>query len=102
MYNDFSSISSGSKNEFHDGAYLNAVVGYLKKSRIQQSVELSQLATSRHLNPSLLEHAERGNLIPNVRQLKAWAKALGLSWEQLWTEALPRNEMQRQTDHLCS
>lgn len=106
MYNDFSSQvavpnktqPSRAESVFHDGAYLRAVVSHLRHSRINQSVKLSKLAASRHLDENLLEHAEKGNLIPNVKQLKAWAKGLGLSWEQLWTDALPRNGMQRQPE----
>ena len=74
---------------FADCHYLLQVIGHLKQQRIEQGVSLHALALRARIKRSEIVHAEqRGNVL-NSRDFKAWAAALGLSWDQVWSDCFP-------------
>jgi hypothetical protein len=75
---------------FEDSAYLDQVIHHLKRTRLQQGVSLAKLTKKAGLKRGIIERAERNGNFPSTRHFKAWSKALGLVWEDVWTAALPK------------
>lgn len=74
---------------FADSLYLSQVIGHLKRTRIEQGLSLHALALRSRLKRSVIDHAEqRGNVL-NSREFKAWSAALGLCWNQVWSDCFP-------------
>lgn len=75
---------------FNDRIYLSAVVSHLKDTREAKSLAIAPLSRKAALKNGVILHAERGALIPNSSQLKAWSSALGIAWEDLWKDTMAR------------
>jgi hypothetical protein len=75
---------------FEDTAYLSHVILHLKQVRQQQGLSLAKLTKKSRLKRGIIERAERNSRFPSTREFKAWSKALGLVWEDVWTAALPK------------
>ncbi len=81
----------GQSLPFADSHYLLRVIGHLKRKRIEQGLSLHALALRARIKRSVIVHAEqRGNVL-NSRDFKAWAAALGLSWDQVWSDCFPES-----------
>lgn len=74
---------------FSDPLYLDHVILYLKQLRVKKGLSRSVTAQLGNLDPRVIERAEQEGVTPSVKTFKAWAAALGLSWEDLWSQSLP-------------
>lgn len=79
---------------FRDDRYLSAVISHLKDVRLAKSIEIERLSRRAALKRNIIRHAETRNFVPNSSQLKAWSSALGIQWEDLWSNALMLHECQ--------
>lgn len=50
---------------------------------------LRELSFQSGVKLKILSKAERESVIPPSREFKAWANALNVSWEQLWSWNFP-------------
>lgn len=74
---------------FSDPLYLDRVILHLKKLRMRKGLSRKSTARLGNLDPRVIERAEQEGVIPPVKAFKAWAAALGLPWEDLWSQCLP-------------
>jgi len=72
-----------------DHGYILRVISYLKWARKQQGLSLKEVTRRAGIRKGLINRAEREGFIPRTSEFKAWARALDLSWERVWTQALP-------------
>jgi len=73
---------------FHDRHCLSLVVSHLREIRQARGVSLREVSRRARVAEEVLDLAENGERIPNVRTFKAWCRALHLSWEQVWMDSL--------------
>jgi ribosome-binding protein aMBF1 (putative translation factor) len=74
---------------FSDSHYLRHVIRLLRKERKRLGLDVQEVATRARLKEGVINSAEQKGVIPTCREFRAWAKSLGLQWEQLWTLAFP-------------
>jgi len=74
--------------EFADSHYLRHLISHLRQLRMQQGLGLRALARKAGIRTAVIQRAELQTVIPCSRDFKAWVIALGLSWEQVWSEVL--------------
>jgi transcriptional regulator with XRE-family HTH domain len=79
------------QHAFADVRYLMHVIAFLSAERTDKKIGLSQLARRSKLNEKMISRAESGNYIPSTREFKAWTRALGFSWEEIWSLCFPMN-----------
>jgi ribosome-binding protein aMBF1 (putative translation factor) len=86
------SLNSNQTNQrsYADHWYIMRVILYLERMRKARKMSRRDLARRSGLSMSLIRRAEQGVSIPKSKDFKAWAEALGLSWEQVWSECLPK------------
>jgi limonene-1,2-epoxide hydrolase len=82
-------FDSGDRRTYADSFYIQRVISYLKSVRKARKLSQQELARRSGLRVSVIRRAEREGRVPKTREFKAWAKALGLSWEQVWSACLP-------------
>lgn len=75
---------------FRDHDYLRNMVGCLAETRRERRIGIREVARRSRLKEDTISKAEKGAIIPRSHEFRAWADALGLSWEQVWTLSLPR------------
>jgi hypothetical protein len=75
---------------FADVSYLQNVIGCLATTRLEKQIGVRDLARRARLKETTIRKAEKGATIPCSHEFRAWSLALGLSWEQVWTQSLPR------------
>lgn len=75
---------------FADASYLQNVIGCLATTRLEKQIGVRDLARRARLKETTISKAEMGASIPCSHEFRAWSLALGLSWEQVWTQSLPR------------
>ena len=83
------SASSAVQQPFADSHYLLHVIGHLHHARMEKGLSLTEVARKAGVRRSLIDRAEQDCLIPSCRDLKAWTAALGLTWEQIWSDCFP-------------
>lgn len=76
---------------FADSLYLFRVIGRLHRERLRQGLHVEAVARKARLKPRVIEQAERLGNVPNSKNFKAWATALGFPWDQLWSDCLPES-----------
>lgn len=86
------SLNSNQTNQrsYADHLYIMRVILYLERLRKSRKMSRRDLARRSGLSMNLIRRAEKGVSIPKSKDFKAWAEALGLSWEQVWSECLPK------------
>lgn len=72
-----------------DLGYILRVISYLKRVRKNQGLSLKEVTRRAGVRKGLINRAEREGFIPRTSEFRAWAEALGLSWERVWSQALP-------------
>lgn len=80
-------------NSFADNHYLNCVIRFLAQARADKHLNHHEVAKRATIRRSVIIRAERDGVIPRTAEFKAWASALGYTWENLWTLNLPKSEM---------
>jgi ribosome-binding protein aMBF1 (putative translation factor) len=80
---------SNNPQVFSDSHYLSQVIRLLRNERERKGLDIEELATRAKLREGVITKAEKESQIPSCRELRAWAKSLGISWEQLWSRAFP-------------
>jgi transcriptional regulator with XRE-family HTH domain len=75
---------------FCDSNYLMHVIDYLTRTRIEHGMSRQELALRARIHPSVIDQVEQHRRIPNTQDFKAWSAALGLSWNQVWSDCLPK------------
>ncbi|RYD21567.1 MAG: XRE family transcriptional regulator [Verrucomicrobiaceae bacterium] len=75
---------------FADTHYLHNVIGCLTEARREKQIGVREVARRARLKEATISKAEQGAVIPRSHEFRAWSRALGLSWEQVWTLSLPR------------
>jgi lambda repressor-like predicted transcriptional regulator len=86
---------------FADGRYLVRVISYLREVRKERGITLRELSSQCGVKLKILSEAERENVIPPSREFKAWANALDVSWEQLWSWNFPLSSVCSTTIPQC-
>ncbi|MEO5713471.1 MAG: helix-turn-helix transcriptional regulator [Luteolibacter sp.] len=76
--------------EFADSLYLRNLISHLMQARTQQGLDLRVLARKAGIRAAVIQQAEREAVIPCSNDFKAWVAALGLSWENVWSDVLDR------------
>jgi ribosome-binding protein aMBF1 (putative translation factor) len=84
------SITARISSSYADHGYILRVIAYLKRERINQGLSLKTLTTRAGIRKGLINRAEREGFIPKTSEFKAWATALGLSWERVWSLTFPK------------
>ncbi|RYG93452.1 MAG: XRE family transcriptional regulator [Alphaproteobacteria bacterium] len=82
-------VSPPSHQPFADRCYLQQVINHLASTRRQKRLGLREVARRSGLKLKTLSRAEKEGIVPASREFRAWAEALGFSWEQVWTFSLP-------------
>lgn len=72
-----------------DRQYIDRVISHLNRVRKQQRLGVRAVAARAGLRGIVISRAERRRFIPDSKSFKAWAGALGLSWEQVWRHTSP-------------
>jgi len=80
----------GPVRPFADVHYLLRMIDYLKRARLEQGLSLVALARRARIKLRLIRLAEQDGFVVNSRDFKAWCSALGLSWNQVWSDCFPR------------
>lgn len=76
-------------SSYADQGYLLRVISYLKRARKSQGLTLKEVTRRAGIRKGLISRAEREGFVPKTSEFKAWATALGLSWERVWSHTLP-------------
>lgn len=82
--------------KFTDSTYLNCVISHLKWVRGDRGVTLQTVARKARVKIGVIRRAEKEGVVPASHDFKAWAAALGFSWEQIWSDALHARSADRQ------
>lgn len=85
-------LASIALHPFADRCYLQQVINHLAAVRREKRLGLRELARRAGLKMTTVSRAEREGMVPATRDFRAWAQALGLSWEQVWTFSLPESQ----------
>lgn len=72
-----------------DVEYLLTIIRFLSRMRAAQGVSLQEVARRAKVKRNVIHAAEQDFRIPKCEEFKAWAAALGYTWEQIWTECCP-------------
>lgn len=72
-----------------DREYIDRVISYLSGVRKQQRLGVREVAARAGIRETIIIRAEHRRAIPDSKAFKAWAGALGLSWEQVWKLTFP-------------
>lgn len=75
---------------FHDHSYLSAVITHLRDTRLAKDIKVGHVSRKAAVKRDVIQSAESGQFFPDSAQLKAWAQSLGIQWEDLWSQALPK------------
>lgn len=78
-------------SSYADHGYILRVISHLKRERLKQGLSLKEVTLRSGIRKGLINRAERVGFIPKTSEFKAWAAALDLSWEQVWSQTLPVN-----------
>lgn len=73
---------------FGDSIYLQRVLLHLKQSRETRGMSVTTVARRAGLKQAFVIAAERHEIIPDSKELRRWAAALGLTAEDLWSAPL--------------
>jgi hypothetical protein len=82
--NPRSPTSSQGERLSPDRQYIDRVISHLNRVRKQQKLGVRAVAARAGICGTVISRAERRRFIPDSKSFKAWAGALGLSWEQVW------------------
>lgn len=85
-----SNSASISPPVFSDSHYLRQVIRLLRTERKRMGFGIQELTSRAKLRDGVIVQAEKHGVIPSCRELRVWAKSLGITWEQLWTLAFPQ------------
>jgi hypothetical protein len=85
-----SSARPRSATSFADSRYLHRVIGHLKHERIRQGLSVREVARRSRIRKGAIDEAEKNGEVLNSRDFKAWSNALGIPWDQVWSDCLPR------------
>jgi ribosome-binding protein aMBF1 (putative translation factor) len=83
------SRQEGAEQGRTDGEYLVTIIRFLARMRAAKGVSLQEVARRAKVKPNVIHDAEQDFTIPKCEEFKAWAAALGYTWEQIWTECCP-------------
>ncbi len=73
---------------FSDSTCLRRVVARLVQLRNQQAMSRENIAKMARVKEEVIRRAEESGVTPTSRIFKAWAAALGTSWDELWSECM--------------
>ena len=94
----FETVSTTRQNHaFADANYLSRVIAHLKSARLGRGLSLGELARRAGLRNGIIIRAERDGVVPRTLEFKAWALALEISWEDVWSASFPQ-KAQRAND----
>lgn len=74
---------------FADVHYLRGIISHLESARKRKGIRVGELTQLAGLRKGIIRHAERNGVIPKTKEFRAWANALELSWEQVWSASFP-------------
>jgi ribosome-binding protein aMBF1 (putative translation factor) len=77
---------------FSDSHYLRQVIRLLRTERKRKGFSMQELTSRAKLRDGVILQAEKHGVIPSCRELRVWAKSLGITWEQLWSLAFPLSD----------
>lgn len=77
------------RHAFADIHYLRGVISHLESTRKGRGMGVGELTQLAGLRKGTISHAERHGVVPKTMEFKAWAKALELSWEEVWSATFP-------------
>lgn len=63
-----------------DAEYLLRIIRYLTRKRTELGMSVQEVARRAKVKRSVIHHAEQDCRIPDCKEFKAWAGALGCSW----------------------
>ncbi|MES2439309.1 MAG: helix-turn-helix transcriptional regulator [Verrucomicrobiota bacterium] len=82
-------VSPARQRAFADAHYLRRVITCLETVRKERGIGLEELTRQAGLRKGVISRAERLGVIPGVLEFKAWSRALGLPWEEVWSMSFP-------------
>ncbi|HEX7262068.1 MAG TPA: helix-turn-helix domain-containing protein [Luteolibacter sp.] len=70
---------------------MHQVIDHLKRARVEKRLSLEEVARRAQVKRHVISMAEQQGNSLNSRDFKAWTSALGLSWNQVWSDCFPGN-----------
>jgi ribosome-binding protein aMBF1 (putative translation factor) len=86
--------AKGRHHAFADTNYLRRVIAHLESARKERGMSLGELTQLAGLRRGVISRAERHGVVPTTLEFKAWARALEISWEDVWRASFPSQTRQ--------